>query len=63
VLMWDKQRENPGKHGKFNSLWRGPFLVESVARNNYFYLSHLDGEKLPLPMNGQTLKLYYPNGT
>ena len=24
VLLWDKRREKPGKHGKFDSLWRGP---------------------------------------
>jgi hypothetical protein len=23
VLMWDKHKEKPGKHGKFDSLWRG----------------------------------------
>jgi hypothetical protein len=31
VFMWDRNRENPGKNGKFDSLWRGPFNVESAT--------------------------------
>jgi hypothetical protein len=63
VLMWDKLKEKPDKHMKLDSLWRGPFIIESVAGTNYFYLSQLDGERLPLPMNGQILELYYLDGT
>jgi len=62
ALMWDKHREKLGKHGKFDSLWRGPYQVESIAKTNPFHLSHLNGEKLPLPMNRQMLKLYYSGG-
>jgi hypothetical protein len=46
VLMWDKKKEKPGKHGKFDSLWLGPYKIEDVVGENYFYLNHLDGEKL-----------------
>ena len=28
VLLWDKWRENPGKHRKFGSLWMGPYIID-----------------------------------
>ena len=59
VLLWDKRREKPGKHGKFDSLWTGPYLIDSIAGTNSFNLSHLDGEILPLPVNGQLLKIFF----
>lgn len=59
VLLWDKRREKPEKHEKFDSLWTGPYLVHSIAGTNSFNLSHLDGEILPLPVNGQLLKLSF----
>jgi hypothetical protein len=59
VLLWDKRKEKPGSHGKFDSLWVGPYIIQDVAGNNSFVLSRLDGEKLPLPVNGQLLKLFF----
>jgi ribonuclease HI/transposase InsO family protein len=59
VLLWDKRREKPGSHGKFDSLWAGPYIIQDVAGKNSFVLSRLDGEKLPLPVNGQLLKLFF----
>jgi hypothetical protein len=59
VLLWDKGREKTGKHGKFDSLWTGPYLIHSIAGTNSFNLSHLDGEVLSLPVNGQLLKLFF----
>lgn len=50
VLMWDKHREKPGKHSKFDSLLRGPYQVTSVVGTSSFHLSHLDWEKQPLPI-------------
>lgn len=38
VLLWDKKNEKPGKHGKFDSLWLGPCLIDEVAGNNSFFL-------------------------
>jgi hypothetical protein len=57
VLLWDKRREKPGNHGKFDSLWTGPYIIQGTAGKNSFFLSRLDGEKLALPVNGQLLKL------
>jgi hypothetical protein len=49
VLLWNKIIEKAGKHGKFESLWLGPYKIEYVAGNNSFYLSHMDGEKFHFP--------------
>ena len=59
VVLWDKGREKPGKHEKFDSLWLGPYVIRSVAGPNSFNLGHLDGEPLNIPRNGQQLKLFY----
>jgi hypothetical protein len=48
-----------GKHGKFKSLWLSPYMIEDVEVANSFYLSHLDGEKMPFPLNGKALKFFY----
>ena len=61
VLLWDKRREKPGKHGKFDSLWKGPFIIRDTAGTNSFFLNTMDGEILNLPMNGQHLKPFYRN--
>ena len=30
VVKWDKHKEDPGKHGKFDPLWSGPFIIEAI---------------------------------
>ena len=59
VLRWDKRREKPGKHGKLDSLWLGPYIIDEIARMNSFYLNDLEGEILSLPVNGFLLKLFF----
>ena len=27
VRKWDSRREAKGKHGKFDSLWQGPYII------------------------------------
>jgi hypothetical protein len=46
VLLWDKGREKPGKHGKFDSLWLGPYVIREIAGPNSFHLSYLDSESI-----------------
>jgi hypothetical protein len=59
ILLWDKRREKPGNHRKFDNLWTGPYIIQSIAGKKSFFLSRLDGERLTLPMNGQLLKLFF----
>jgi hypothetical protein len=30
VLKWDATRQEKGKHGKFDALWIGPFIISLV---------------------------------
>ena len=39
VLMWDKRREKPRMHQKFDSLWLGPYKIEEISSPKDFYLS------------------------
>ena len=59
VLLWDKRREKPGEHGKFDSLWLGPFIIYGFIDTNSFLLNNMDGERLTLLVNGQHLKLFF----
>ena len=36
VLKWDARHEDKGKHGKFDHLWKGPYLIlENHGNNSY----------------------------
>eukprot|EP00253_Pinus_taeda_P029198 PITA_29198 len=60
VLKWDSRREDKGKHGKFDSLWRGPFIIQAVQGNNTYFLKNLDETNLNEgPVNGRMLKHYF----
>ena len=39
VLRWDSRREDKGKHGKFDFLWIGPFVIQAVQGNNTYFLN------------------------
>ena len=60
VLKWDAAKQDKGKHGKFDSLWIGPFVIDQVQQNNTFKLKNIEGEEVfDGPFNGQFLKLYF----
>lgn len=46
VLLWGKRHEKPGDHGKFDSLWLGPYQIDETMGPNTFYLSDLEGERV-----------------
>ena len=53
VLKWDTVRKDKGKHGKFDSLLIGPFVIAQVQQNNTFKLQNLEGEEVfDGPVNG-----------
>jgi ribonuclease HI len=60
VLKWDAARQEKGKHGKFEALWTGPFVITAVQQNNTFVLQTLSGEPVSGgPFNGRFLKIYF----
>ena len=59
VLRWDARNEEKGKHGKFDSLWMGPFQIYSIMGKKLFFLQDLNGIKVGSgPVNGRFLKHY-----
>ena len=59
VLLWEKRREKSRKHGKFDSVWMGHYIIDEVAGANSFYLNDLEGEIINLPVNGLLLKMFF----
>jgi hypothetical protein len=61
VLRWDAQNEDKGKHGKFDSLWKGPYIIHAFRGNNAFLLKNNNGTNLlGGPVNRRMLKHYSP---
>jgi hypothetical protein len=61
VLRWDSRNEDKGKHGKLDSLWKGPYIIHALRGNNAFLVNNRDGTNFPRgPVNGRMLKHYSP---
>ena len=56
VLKWDELKSRPGKHSKFDAFWSGPFIIIECKEHNAFQLSTMDGDVLPISVNGIHLK-------
>ena len=57
MLKWDPRREDKGKHGKFDFLWKCPYIIYGYRGNNSFLIKNLDGTELQEgPVNGRMLK-------
>ena len=60
VLKWDSRREDKGKHGKFDLLWKGPFIIHALQGKNSYFLKSLDGTEIEEgPVNGRMLKHHF----
>ena len=59
VLKWDAPHEEKRKHGKFDHLWVGPYLIAVHRGNNDFILQYQDGSQYEGGLvNGRFLKHY-----
>ena len=64
VLRWDSRREDKGKHGKFDFLLQGPYVIYGYRDNNSFFIRNLDRTELQEgPVNGRMLKHYYSSNS
>lgn len=60
VLRWDSRREDKGKHGEFDFLWKGPYIIYAFQGNNTYFLKNMDGtEDEEGLVNGWMLKHYF----
>ena len=46
--------------GKFQSKWKGPYMVEMVYSNGAYCLTNPNGNMLMMSVNEKFLKKYYP---
>ena len=60
VLKWDSRREEKYKQGKFDFLWKGPYIIYGYRGNNTLFLKEIDGSDMPGgPVNCTILKHYF----
>jgi hypothetical protein len=57
ALMWDKKKGKPKYDKKIEVMWLGPYIVKKYERSTY-YLSAIDGRKIPLPVHESILPPY-----
>jgi len=62
ALMWDKKKGKPKYNKKSEVLWLGPYVVNKTYKKGNYYLSAMDGRKIPLPVDG-SIFLPYINRT
>jgi hypothetical protein len=56
VLLWNKEKEKPSLHTKFEALWIGPYMIEKVLGYNSYLLKDMKGTIQMFPVNGKHLK-------
>lgn len=44
VLKWDALKDKKENHGKFDTLWTGPFVITQIQGNNTLMLKSIEGE-------------------
>jgi hypothetical protein len=59
VLLWNKAKENPSMHTKFEALWIRPYVIEKILGFNSYMLQDMKGKRLMFPVNGKHLKGFF----
>ena len=59
VLAYDQANDKKGK-GKFESMWQGPYIVQTCLGKGAYVLANSEGQPLCNPRNGLYLKCFYP---
>jgi hypothetical protein len=58
ILAYDIAHDTLG-HGKFESLWHGPYIIQHYLTKGAYILDSLEGLSLKEPINGLYLKKFY----
>jgi hypothetical protein len=59
VLLWNKAKENPSMHTKFESLWIEPYVVENILGFNSYMLQDMKGKRLMFLVNEKHMKGFF----
>jgi hypothetical protein len=54
--MWDKRKGKPRYYQKDNNSWLGPYIIMKKSNKERYYLTALDGRKMPLLVDGSLLQ-------
>jgi hypothetical protein len=63
VCMWDTQKGEPTNAKGSIQSWLRPFEIRMESVDDSYYLSTLEGRRLPLPISGRLLKPHQGGGT
>jgi hypothetical protein len=58
AFMWDKKKGKTKYDQKDESSWIGPYIIKKKSEKEKYYLTTLDGRKIPLPVDGSLLQPY-----
>jgi hypothetical protein len=53
--MWDERKGKPKYNKKSEVLWLGPYIFKKKSKGGTYYLSSMDGRKMPIPVAGSIL--------
>jgi hypothetical protein len=53
--MWDKRKGEPKYDQRSDVLWLGPYIMKKKSEKGSYYLSSMDGRRMPLPVDGSLL--------
>jgi hypothetical protein len=56
ILLWNKEKEKPSFHTKFESLWIGPYQIKKLIGYNSYLLKYMKGIIQPFPVNEKHLE-------
>ena len=58
VLLWNARQEDKGKHGNFEPIWLGPYLIHENWGEDSYFIREISRDIMVLPVHGQFLKRY-----
>jgi hypothetical protein len=58
ILAYDITHDTLG-HGKFKSLWHGPYIIQHCCTKGFYILASPKGHSMKEPINGLYLKKFY----
>lgn len=59
VLVWNAKLEDKGKHGKFDPIWLGSYLIHDKWGQDSYIIKDFNGDIQELPVHGLFLKQYF----
>jgi hypothetical protein len=59
VLLWNKAKEKPSFHTKFEALWIGPYQIQKIIGYNSYLLKNMKGIIQSLLVNEQHMKNFF----